>query len=82
LGVAIAQQIEKDSTKPVAIVVLETEHYTHKSYGKVYTPAIEVLRFESMNVESAGKDEPAELEAPEVEEAPAPAPTTRRRRAV
>jgi len=82
LGVEISEQIEKDSTTPVAIVALETEHYTHKSYGKVYTPKIRVIRFESMNVESA--QEAPELEAPEVEEAeaaPAPAAPVRRRRA-
>lgn len=82
LGVEIAQQIEKDASKPVAIVSLQTEHYTHKSYGKVYTPKIEVLRFESMEVESA--NEAPELEAPEVEaeEAPAAPAPVRRRRAV
>jgi len=80
LGVEIAEQIEKDSSKPVAIVSLETEHYTHKSYGKVYTPKIRVVRFESMEVESA-TDAP-ELEAPEVEEVEAaPAAPVRRRRA-
>jgi len=80
LGVEIAEQIEKDSSKPVAIVALETEHYTHKSYGKVYTPKIRVIRFESMDVESA-TDAP-ELEAPEIEETQAaPAAPVRRRRA-
>ena len=82
LGVEIAEQIEKDPTKPVAIVALETEHYTHKSYGKVYTPKIRVIRWESMNVESA--EEAPQLEEPELEvEEPsiAPAAPARRRRA-
>jgi hypothetical protein len=82
LGVEIAEQIEKDPTKPVAIVSLETEHYTHRSYGKVYTPKISVVRWESMDVESA-TDAPQLVaeEATDLEETPAPAAPIRRRRA-
>ena len=82
LGAEIAEQIEKDSTKPVAIVALETEHYTHKSYGKVYTPKIRVIRWESMNVESAVQEPALELEEPPLVEEVAPAAPVRRRRAV
>ena len=81
LGVEIAEQIEKDSSKPVAIVALETEHYTHKSYGKVYTPKIRVIRFESMDVESATDAPQLEAKEAEIEEAPASATPVRRRRA-
>ncbi len=67
LGVAIATQVEKDQTKPVAIVRLKKDHYVHKSYGRIYTPVFEIVDWASMDGE-----------APEVaaEEAPA-----RRRRA-
>ena len=81
LGTEISEHINVDQDTPVAIVSLATDHYSHKSYGKVYTPVFEIVRFESMNVESA-TDAP-QLEAEDLtEEAPvAPAPTTRRRRA-
>ena len=82
LGAEIATQIDKDPTKPVAIVALSTEHYAHKSYGKVYTPIFKVIRFESMNVESAVEEPSLEIEdASMIEEAEAPAAPVRRRRA-
>jgi hypothetical protein len=70
LAVAIANQVEADQTKPVPVVRLKKDHYSHKSYGKIYTPVFEI-------VEWVGMDGAAE-EAPEqIEEAPA----GRRRRA-
>jgi hypothetical protein len=67
LAVALADQVEKDQSKPVAIVRLKKDSYQHKSYGKIYTPVFEIVEWMSMDGE-----------APEVaaEEAPA-----RRRRA-
>jgi hypothetical protein len=74
LGVAIATQVEKDQSKPVAIVRLKKDHYVHKSYGRIYTPVFEVVEWASM-------DGAAEA-APEAEaEAPAPAAGRRRRAA-
>jgi hypothetical protein len=71
LGVAIATQVEKDQTKPVAIVRLKKDHYQHKSFGKIYTPVFEI-------VEWVGLDgAPVEEAEPE-----APAPAGRRRRSV
>ena len=68
LAVALAEQVEKDQAKPVAIVKLKKDHYAHKSYGKIYTPVFEVQEWVSMDGE------------PEVAvEAPA-APAGRRRR--
>ena len=72
LGVAIATQVEKDQSKPVAIVRLKKDHYVHKSYGRIYTPVFEVVEWASM-------DGAAEA-APEVA-AEEPAPAGRRRRA-
>lgn len=60
LAVAIAQQVEKDQTKPVAIVRLAKDHYSHKSYGRIYTPVFEIVEWVSMDGE-----------AEEAEEAPA-----------
>jgi hypothetical protein len=67
LAVALADQVEKDQSKPVAVVRLKKDSYQHKSYGKIYTPVFEIVEWMSMDGE-----------APEVaaEEAPA-----RRRRA-
>jgi len=71
LGVAITTQVEKDQSKPVAIVRLKKDHYVHKSYGRIYTPVFEIVEWASM-------DGAAEAPAPEAEAAPA---AGRRRRA-
>ena len=70
LAVAIANQVEADQTKPVPVVRLKKDHYSHKSYGKIYTPVFEI-------VEWVGMDGATDEAAPQVEEAPA----GRRRRA-
>ncbi|MGA0927325.1 MAG: hypothetical protein ACO3RW_09010 [Burkholderiaceae bacterium] len=69
LAVAIAEQVEKDQSKPVPVVRLKKDHYTHKSYGRIYTPVFEIVEWVSMD----GKAEEAEAEAatPEAEAAPA-----------
>ena len=72
LAVAIAEQVDKDQTKPVPVVLLKKEHYQHKSYGRIYTPLFDIQSWVSMDGE-----EPV-AEAEEVAEA---APTRRRRSA-
>jgi hypothetical protein len=72
LGVAIATQVEKDQTKPVAIVRLKKDHYVHKSYGRIYTPVFEIVEWASMD---------GAAEAPAAEEAEAAPAASRRRRA-
>ena len=68
LAVAIAEQVEKDQSKPVPVVRLKKDHYTHKSYGRIYTPVFEIVEFVSMD----GKADEAEAdEAPAVDAAPA-----------
>jgi hypothetical protein len=71
LGIAIATQVDKDPSKPVPVVRLKKDHYTHKSYGRIYTPVFEI-------VEWVGMDGAESEEAPVAEEA---APAGRRRRA-
>ena len=73
LAVAIAAQVEKDQNAPVPIVTLGNEHYQHKSYGRIFTPAFGVKEWVSLTAEAA----PAPV--PVVEE---PAPAGRRRRVV
>jgi hypothetical protein len=74
LAVAIATQVEKDATKPVAVVRLKKDHYVHKSYGRIYTPIFEIVEWVGMD----GKADEAPAEEAVAEEAPA---TGRRRRA-
>ena len=54
LAMKVANQVDADQTKPVAIVKLASEHYQHKTYGRVYTPVFEVVDWVSMD----GPEEP------------------------
>lgn len=60
LAVAIAEQVDVDQSKPVAVVALKKDHYAHKSYGRIYTPVFEVLEWIAMDGET-------EVEAPVAE---------------
>jgi hypothetical protein len=71
LAVAIAEQVDKDQSKPVPVVLLKKEHYQHKSYGRIFTPLFDIQSWVSMDGEEPVVEEIAE----EVEAAP-----TRRRR--
>jgi hypothetical protein len=64
LAVAIAQQVESDQSKPVPVVTLKRDHYTHKSYGKIYTPVFEVQEWMSMDGDKAEGDKPEAEAAP------------------
>jgi hypothetical protein len=72
LGTAIAAQVMKDQSRPVAVVELKNDHYQHKSYGRVFTPIFEVVEWMSMDGEGV-----QELDTPEASEEP-----RRRRRTV
>jgi len=74
LAVAIAEQVDKDQDKPVPVVRLKKEHYQHKSYGRIYTPVFDIVKWSGMDAAPAEEDA-AEAEAP-AEDAP-----RRRRRA-
>jgi hypothetical protein len=78
LAVALAEQVEKDQTKPVPVVRLKKDHYAHKSYGKIYTPVFELVEWVSMDGEAPKADEPA---WPTAEQEAAKAPARRRRSA-
>jgi hypothetical protein len=65
LAADIAAQVEKDQTKPVPVVRLKKDHYTHKLYGRIYTPVFEIIEWVGMDGESNA--------APAAEEAPAAA---------
>jgi hypothetical protein len=78
LAVALAEQVEKDQSKPVPVVRLKKDHYAHKSYGKIYTPVFELVEWVSMDGEAPKADEPA---WPTAEQEAAKAPARRRRSA-
>ena len=70
LALDIATQVEKDQTKPVPVVRLKKDHYTHKSYGRIFTPVFEITQW--VSIEGKADETPAP-------ETPAE-PTARRRR--
>jgi len=78
LAATLADQIEKDPSRPVPVIRLKKDHYSHKQYGRVFTPVFEVADWVGLD----GGDKEAAVEkvaaAPEpvVEDAP------RRRRRV
>ena len=76
LALTIAAQVEKDQSKPVPVVQLRKDHYTHKSYGRIFTPVFDIVEWVSMN----GPDETAAAPAPSEPDAEAPADGRRRRR--
>jgi hypothetical protein len=78
-AVAIADQVDKDPTKPVALLTLKSEHYQHKKYGKVIVPVFEITDWVSMDTDSVEESEDAELEVAADAEA---AEGARRRRRV
>ena len=73
LAVAIAEQVDKDQAKPVPVIRLKKEHYQHKSYGRIFTPVFDIVKW-------VGMDAPAVEEDAEDAEAPAEAAPRRRRR--
>ncbi len=75
LALDIAAQVEKDQSCPVPVVRLKKEHYTHKSYGRIYTPVFDVVEWIGME----GPTEAASSSAPS-DDASAPADGRRRRR--
>jgi hypothetical protein len=59
LAVAIATQVEKDQSKPVAILCLGKDFYAHKMYGRIYFPVFEVVEWVGMDGEGASEPEAA-----------------------
>jgi hypothetical protein len=64
LAVALADQVEKDQNKPVAVVRLKKDHYAHKSYGKIYTPVFEIVEWISMDADATDVNVEEEAEQP------------------
>ena len=81
LAVAIATQVDKDQSKPVPIVILGKEHYTHKSYGRIFTPVFSIQEWVGMDGDAKEAEPNLEIES-EFEDVKAAAPARRRRSAV
>jgi hypothetical protein len=80
LAVAIATQVEKDQSKPVPVVELGKEHYTHKSYGRIFTPVFKVLEWVGMDAETSEPNTEVESAFDDSPPATEAAPAGRRRR--
>lgn len=78
LAMDLAEQVEKDQTKPVAVVKLGKDHYTHKSYGRIYTPIFDIVSW--IGLEGPADAADAEPEADAAPAADAPVEGGRRRR--
>ena len=63
LAVAIATQVEKDQSKPVPIVMLGKEHYTHKSYGRIFTPVFDIQEWVGMDGDAKEAEPNLEVES-------------------
>lgn len=59
LSKAVGMQINSGSADVVPVVVLDKDYYTHKEYGKIYTPKLTVDKWMGMD----GTDTEAEAEA-------------------
>jgi len=77
LAVAIAEQVDKDQSKPVPVVLLKKEHYQHKSYGRIFTPLFDIQSWVSMD----GEEPEVEPDTSPVASAIDAAPARRRRSA-
>jgi len=77
LAVAIAEQVDKNQSKPVPVVLLKKEHYQHKSYGRIFTPLFDIQSWVSMD----GEEPEVEPDTSPVASAVDAAPVRRRRSA-
>ena len=62
LGIAIAEQVEKDQSKPVPVVVLKSDSYPHKKHGRILIPIFEIVDWIGMDgavTTEVTADEPA-----------------------
>ena len=78
LAVDLAAQVDADQSKPVAVVVLKNDWYKHNTYGKVFVPVFDIVKWIGLDGPEADAEPEAAAE-PEAEAAPAEG--RRRRRA-
>lgn len=61
----IIVQLEEDEVNVVPIIVLESDHYPHKVWGRTYTPEYEIVEFIPLD---GPQDDGAQAEEPEQEQ--------------
>lgn len=69
----IMAQMDADPENPIPVIVLETDSYAHKTWGKTYVPVLNIVDWVPLT-----DDMPAEGTVGAAEEKPAPEPTRRR----
>ena len=62
LAASVAEQVDKDTDKVVPVVTLDSEHYQHKTWGRIYTPIFGVKKWIAMESEPAA-EEPLAIES-------------------
>lgn len=77
---SIMKQLDTDGEHPVPIVVLESSHYQHNTYGKTYTPVLKIVDWVGMDGVQ-GDDQAEDKPETAAEPAKVEAPATGRRRA-
>lgn len=82
---AMMQHLDFDADTPVPVVELKIDSYTHKQYGRTYTPVLEIAKWIAMpddvaSAQAAVAEAPParQVEAQPVEAQPAPARGRRR----
>lgn len=81
LAAAIAAQVDANPDKPVPVVKLKKEWYSHKSYGRIFTPVFEIVKWVSLGGDASTAAPAAESPAASGEPS-AETPARRRRRSV
>lgn len=84
---AIMKQLDTDPDHPVPVILLKSDHYNNKTWGKTYVPILEIIDWMDMDglgADDEGEDagtEEAKTEPVEEPKQEASAATTGRRRA-
>lgn len=67
LALSVADQADKDSSKIVPVVELQKDSYSHKSYGKIFTPVFKIAQWVGMDgpADAGSTEEPASDAAPQ-----------------
>lgn len=75
----IMAQLDKDPKKPVPVVELNSTHYKHATYGKIFKPALEVVGWETIGATKVSEENTPDPD--NEEEAPKAKPKARTRKA-
>ena len=62
-GIEVLEKINADDPALIPVVLLESDHYIHKTYGKIFSPVFKIAKWVAM-------DGAEEAQEPEAEEKP------------